>query len=588
MEIQSDTSEDNLQMVQDDDDDDYNLVITTKKDKLKIFWKIYWRMFVLFGAGILFFPLLFLGTNSAYPCLYIFILTSTYWTFDVLHPAVVSMIPIGLSTIFGFYFPDFAGELHVHNDVMDCFGVMIMIVAIENSKIHRRIALKLLRIFGCSHYRLSFLLFFTCMFLSMWVTNIMACGLMLPIVKAILFELEKMGILEVYHVINKGRKQHNLHHEESKHRPTDFTIFYFLGIAYSSSIGGLATLIGNPTNEIFRHHVENYFPYAPKLEFPHYMLLNLPGVLLMETLLYLWMNFYFMGMFRAQSEIALEIGMTEEEAEYIHTLLSTQYQQLGKINFHQGAVASIVILAIILHVTREGISQESHDAVSSPVIFCVVLFFIIPTDLEFLKFFKSHSDPGQPYPTAPSKACLSWTMMRENIHWAVIFIAAGSCTMMEALKSSHMTEEFGKALMLMQSWPAPILVLMVILATKLLTEFANNSCVLFAILPSIARLSIAARVNPHCLMGAATLSAAVPFHLVSGAATNALVMEYMHIHPWKMMHAGLGPSVIVILVIWVTVTLWSRTIWPDITIFPLWGNEYGNLQPPDTPSAFVN
>ncbi|KAJ2942765.1 hypothetical protein O0L34_g14953 [Tuta absoluta] len=575
MDNQSDTSE------------EYNLVITTKKDKFKIFWKLYWRILVLFGAGILFFPVLFLGTNGAYPCLYIFILSSTYWTFDVMHPAVVAMIPIGLFTIFGFYYQNFDAELRIHNDVMDCFGVMVMIVAIENSKIHRRIALKLLLLFGCSHYRLSFLLFFTCMFLSMWVTNIMACGVMLPVVKAILFELEKMGILEVFHNISNGRKQQRLRHEQNKQRPTDFTIFYFLGIAYSSSIGGLATLIGSPTNEIFRYHSENFFPYAPKLQFPHYMLLNLPGVLLMETLLYLWMNFYFMGMFRAQSEIALEIGMTEEEAEYIQTLLSTQYQQLGKVNFHQAVVASIVALMIILHVTRAGISQVSHEAVSSPIIFCAVLFFIIPTDLEFLKFFKSHSDAGQPYPTAPSKACLNWTMVRDNIHWAVIFISAGSCTMMEALKTSHMTEEFDKVLMLMRNWPPPIVVLVVILVTKLLTEFANNSCMLFAILPNVARLSIAARVNPHYLMAAATLSSALPFHLVSGSATNALVMEYMHIHPWKMMHAGLGPSVIVILVIWVTVTLWSRTIWPDITDFPTWGHDHRLLLAPDTQSAFV-
>lgn len=39
--------------------------------------------------------------------------------------------------------------------------------------------------------------------------------------------------------------------------------------------------------------------------------------------------------FRARSDIALEIGMSEEEAEYIHTLLDLQYQQLGRIKFHE-------------------------------------------------------------------------------------------------------------------------------------------------------------------------------------------------------------------------------------------------------------
>lgn len=41
-------------------------------------------------------------------------------------------------------------------------------------------------------YRLSFLLFFTTMVLSMWFTNTMACGIMMPLVKEILKELEKV------------------------------------------------------------------------------------------------------------------------------------------------------------------------------------------------------------------------------------------------------------------------------------------------------------------------------------------------------------------------------------------------------------
>ncbi|XP_047538568.1 protein I'm not dead yet-like [Vanessa atalanta] len=173
---------------------------------------------------------------------------------------------------------------------------MMIIIAIEHSILHRRIAIKILLLFGCSHYRLSFLLFFSTMVLSMWCTNSIACGLMMPLVRAILKELEHMGILDVFETA--GVIQTYKHKDKTPQRPTDFTIFYFLGIAYSSSIGGMATIIGSETNKIFKNYCEVIFPRSPTIEVPQLMLLTLPGVLIMEMFLYLWLNFYFLGMLR--------------------------------------------------------------------------------------------------------------------------------------------------------------------------------------------------------------------------------------------------------------------------------------------------
>ncbi|XP_045503605.1 uncharacterized protein LOC123700439 [Colias croceus] len=94
-------------------------------------------------------------------------------------------------------------SIKIHNIVLESFGAMCFIAAVEQSKIHKRISLKVLIIFGCSHYRLSFLLFFTTMIASMWCYSITACALMIPLVKAILIELEELGIVEVYENANK-------------------------------------------------------------------------------------------------------------------------------------------------------------------------------------------------------------------------------------------------------------------------------------------------------------------------------------------------------------------------------------------------
>lgn len=38
------------------------------------------------------------------------------------------------------------------------------------------------------------------------------------------------------------------------------------------------------------------------------------------------------------------------------------------------------------------------------------------------------------------------------------------------------------------------------------------------------------------------------------------------------MYAGLGPSLIAIIVVWLTVAVWSTAIWTDITLDPDWSD----------------
>uniref|UniRef100_A0A2A4JZ45 Citrate transporter-like domain-containing protein n=1 Tax=Heliothis virescens TaxID=7102 RepID=A0A2A4JZ45_HELVI len=501
-----------------------------------------------------------------------------YWTLDVLHPCVLAILPIGLSCILNGIGNSFISEMNIRNDLLDCIGIMMITIAIENSHVHRRIALKVLLVFGCSHYRLSFLLFFTSMFLSMWISSILACGLMMPIVKAILIELEKMGIIEIYQTIGKAQ-QKSSRHESNVPRPSDFTVFYFLGIAYSSTIGGMATMLGSQTNQIFKIYCETIFPVGPKIEFPHFMLLNLPGVLVMETLLYLWMNFNFLGMFRARSDV--EIGMTEEEAQYIDTLLATQYHQLGKLKFQEFVVTTIVLLACLLQATISSVHIDNslhssdqfhnHLTVSSPCLMCVVLLFMMPVNLDFLKHFKRRTDGNiDPLPTTQTKSCLNWNMVRRDIHWSIPIIIAGSSSLFESLRDSGMHIEFVKFLLMFHGWPSPALLFVIVILCKMLTEFASNFCVVYAVLPSIAKVSVFCDVNPHYLMLAATLASSLPFHLVTGSPVNAMVCAYVHIPPWRMMYAGIGPSIIAIVAVWFTVAVWSTAIWSDITFNPEW------------------
>ncbi|CAH2093451.1 unnamed protein product [Euphydryas editha] len=450
---------------------------------------------------------------------------------------------------------------------------MMIVIAIENSLLHKRIAIKILLLFGCSHYKISFLLFFCTMALSMWFTNCMACGLMMPLVKAILGELEKMGIIET----NEATVTINNDSDKNGPRPTDFTIFYFLGIAYSSSIGGMATLIGSETNLIFKNYCELIFPRSPKLEGPHVMLLTLPGVLIMETFLYLWLNFYFLGMLRVRNYTALQTTLTGDEEQYINILLKTQYQQLGRIKFHEIAVGAVVILTACLQAIisstylndRKHIDNYNVIKSSTPSIMSALILFITPVDLNCFRFLRKNDD-SEPLPSSPSRGCLTWSLVNDNIQWSVLFVIGSSTIIFEAMKEAKMSDEFEKFLMLFSKTSAPMLAFVVIAFCKVMTEFGSNASVMYCLLIHVTRVSVAAKVNPIYLMLSAALSTSLPFHLITGTPANAMVSAYVNIPPRKMMIAGIGPSIISILTNLFTVCVWSKAIWPDIDAYPDW------------------
>ncbi|XP_072934720.1 protein I'm not dead yet-like [Epargyreus clarus] len=550
-----------------------NIIILSNRARLKLFCKIYKKTILFFAFPLAFSPIAFIGDNDAYISFYIFLITASYWIFDILHPAVTSLIPVALSTFMNYLDHEIINFIYIRNVLLDCFGILMFIAAIEDSKIHKRLAVKILYIFGCSHYRLCFLIFFTTMLLSMWISNTIACGFMMPIVKAIIIELEKMGILELYETISKS----NNHEERDKidKRPTDFTVFYFLGVAYSSSIGGMATMTGSQTNEIFKVYSEKSFPLGPKIEFPQFMLLTLPGVLVLETMLYLWMNFYFLGLFRIHNYSTLQTGSTEEESQYVKTLLKIQYEKLGSITMKETVVCITIIICILLQMSTSTYlcryCNDSHIQVSSPTILCVLILFLTPTNMDFLKFCKKRNGQRiETMPSTPSKPCLSWKIVKNEIHWSILFVIGGSCVMFDALKQARMTDEFEKLLQVFSDWPAAILVLMVVVFCKILTEFASNTCVAHCLLDHVIRVSLTSQVNPHYLMLAATLSCSLPFHLITGTPANAMVASYFNIPRQKMIYAGIGPTLFSIVVIWFTVTIWSKAIWTDITLFPDW------------------
>ena len=92
-------------------------------------------------------------------------------------------------------------------------------------------------------------------FLSMWISNTATAVMMLPIGLAIIGKMEETFGKEKSHML---------------------AVTLMIGIAYGCSIGGVATLVGTPTNLAFARIFEETFPGAQPISFGQWFIVGLP------------------------------------------------------------------------------------------------------------------------------------------------------------------------------------------------------------------------------------------------------------------------------------------------------------------------
>ena len=128
--------------------------------------------------------------------------------------------------------------------------------------LHRRIALKTLKVVGTQPTRMVGGFMLATAGLSMWVSNTATTIMMLPIAMSIISLVEK---------------DDSQAGEEEKVRAMDtFALCLLLAIAYSASIGGIGTIIGTPPNLFLVSFVRE--TWGREIGFVEWMGIGLPLV----------------------------------------------------------------------------------------------------------------------------------------------------------------------------------------------------------------------------------------------------------------------------------------------------------------------
>jgi sodium-dependent dicarboxylate transporter 2/3/5 len=442
-----------------------------------------------------------------------------------------SLLPLVLFPVLGILNYSKTSSAYINNIIFLFLGGFFIAIAIENWNLHKRISLIILNLIGGSLPRILFATMLAACFLSMLINNTSTAMMMLPIGLSLILELESAY---------PDRDVKN------------FGLAMMLGIAYSSSIGGIATLVGTVPNLVFVRIFEINFPNAPEISFGKWMLFGFPISIIM--LISVW---YILNVLLLRKLHGIKIDKS---------FIAEEKKRLSTISYEEKILLVLLPILCFLWIFRIDLDLGGFiiygwsnlfpwgKAIddSTIAIFMALLMFVIPSKTKKGRLLELNSF--------------------KQIPWDVIILFGGGFALADAFQGSGLSSVISKGFTA-YSWLPPILIVaLVCTILTFLTELTSNTATTQTVLPIFASAAVALQINPLFLMIPATISASFAFMLPVGTPPNAIVFGTGRVRIGQMARTGLIINFIgIIIVTLMFYFLGTLVFGVDINTFPDWG-----------------
>ncbi|XP_066601346.1 protein I'm not dead yet-like [Prorops nasuta] len=531
---------------------------------LKIYWKnVFAICWPLFLSSIIFTN----ATGTEYRCGFIISTMAGYWVTECFPLAVTSLIPVVLFPAMGIMSTADTCICYMNDTIMVFLGGLTLALAIEHSNLHLRIALGVMKTVGCSHSKLLGGLCFVTTVASMWISNTGATAMMVPIIFAVLSELEQAGLGRVFlpeDPSNPGAEP----------KPTKITRAYLLSTAYCATFGGTGTIVGTGTNLTFKGIYENFFPEAKEITFGAWILAFSPQMIVNSFLTWVYLRVAFFGLFRPKSRDARNASIGVEGEEITNQVIQQRFTELGPMSFHEKGVAVLFILCVLLWLLRQpGYMPGWAQALTSisikdsaPVMLVAILLFLIPKDLKFLDSFRTDITRR---PERHSEGLITWKVIEKKMPWSLMFLLGAGFAIAKASKVSCLARTLGTALAPLKVLPPFSVLFIVAVTVSTFSEITSNVGIANIVLPVVAQMCVVMELHPLYLMLPATLAGSYAFRLPAGTPPNAIIALQGHIPTKWLIQGGMVPAIYSIIMLLIFFPTWISYIL-NIHEFPEW------------------
>ncbi|NOY89042.1 MAG: SLC13/DASS family transporter [FCB group bacterium] len=437
------------------------------------------------------------------------VLMAIWWLTEAIPIAATALLPVVLFPLLGIMKGKLVAATYYNHIIFLFIGGFIVALAMQKWNLHRRIALKIILTIGISPKRLILGFMVATAFLSMWISNTATTMMMVPIAMAIVLKLEEA-------LPGKGISR--------------FAVVLLIGIAYAASIGGMATLIGTPPNLAFSKIFQTSFPHAPEITFAQWFAFGLPVSIIFLIITWWVLTTFFMS---KHHKINVDIELFKRE-----------YHHLGKMSYEEKIVMALFIFLALSWLFRKSI---------------VIGSFTIPGWTEIMPV-PSFIDDGTiaiaaslllfliPSRTKKRTRLMDWETANK-LNWGIVILFGGGFALAAGFKESGLSIWLAQQLTGLGGIPTLFMIAAICTLLTFLTELTSNTATTQIILPLLASLAVAIKVNPLLLMIPATLSASCAFMLPVATPPNAIIFGTGEIKMKDMMQTGIVMNLIGIVLI---------------------------------------
>ena len=439
-----------------------------------------------------------------------------WWITEAIPIAATSLLPIVLFPLTGALDVRSTAASFGHPYIFLYAGGFIIAITIERWNLHRRIALNIINLIGADIKSIILGFMIATAFLSMWISNTATSVMMLPIGTAIVMQLKDNPQTKANETMIFGKA-------------------LMLAIAYSASIGGMASLIGTPPNLVLAGVVQE--TYGVEITFARWISFGLP-----LSVLLLFICWQYLVRFAFTFEQKKFPGGRAEIKRYL--------QQLGAMSFEEKSVLVVFMLTALAWISRSFLLQPLIPGIDDTIIAVAgaLVLFVLPARNE-------------------KRALINWEEA-VKLPWGVLFLFGGGLAIAEGFQNTGLAPWIGGQMTLLQGINIILLMLILIAAVNFLTEITSNLATTAMILPILASMAVVLNVHPYLLLVGATVAASCAFMLPVATPPNAVVFGSGYLSIPDMVRAGIWMNGLSIILL----TILSYFFLPEV-----WGFEAGTF-----------
>ncbi|EHU4955579.1 DASS family sodium-coupled anion symporter [Vibrio parahaemolyticus] len=392
----------------------------------------------------------------------ILVFVAILWLTEAIHVSITALLIPMLAVFLGVFNTQTALNNFSNSIIFLFLGGFALAAALHKQKLDQALADKVLLIARGRMSVAVFMLFGVSAGLSMWISNTATAAMMLPLVLGVMTKLD-------------AKKNHNTF------------LFVLLGIAYSASIGGIATLVGSPPNAIAAAEVGLNFTEWMKLGLPISLILMPIAILVLYTM--------------TKPDLSHKFELDHKPVEWTN----------GKM-----VTLAIFLLTVTLWIFSKPINTMLGSFAKFDTLVAIGAILLL----------------------GASRA-VEWKDIEKTTDWGVLILFGGGICLSNVLKATGTSVFLTHSLTgFLEQAGVLLTILSVVAFVVFLTEFASNTASAALLVPVFATIAEALGLSPVILSALIAVAASCAFMLPVATPPNAIVFGTGHIKQKEMMRIG--------------------------------------------------